>query len=205
MVPLSTIFQAGRSYDFHNYVDLPFEPEDILRAFDYTLRHDTLDLMQGFVPPERSQELQYRITRSLRSVSLSSANARREVLVAPILLEIVDLTEAQLRIDYPVQVNERLQGTIDYYLYKEEKRVVVCHAHNSDLTKGFTQLAVQMIALNQWQPKETNLLGAITAGDIWQFGVLHSASRLIWQDINLLRVPADLPNLLQVLAAALLP
>ncbi|MFN3361545.1 MAG: hypothetical protein ACK421_08990, partial [Pseudanabaenaceae cyanobacterium] len=66
MVPLSTIFQAGRSYDFHNYVDLPFEPEDILRAFDYTLRHDTLDLMQGFVPPERSQELQYRITRSLR-------------------------------------------------------------------------------------------------------------------------------------------
>lgn len=85
------------------------------------------------------------------------------------------------------------------------KRVVVCHAHNSDLTKGFTQLAVQMIALNQWQPKETNLLGAITAGDIWQFGVLHSASRLIWQDINLLRVPADLPNLLQVLAAALLP
>jgi len=202
----TTILQPGQSYNFNHYFDLPFEPEDILKALNYNLRHDTLELVQGFVPQERLQELQSRITRSLRYVSLSSCNARREVLVAPLLLEVVDLTESQLRIEYPIQVNEQLQGTIDYYLYREDKQMIVCEAKNNDLTKGFTQLASQMIALSQWNSLEANkLLGAVTSGDIWQFGVLHTSSCSVWQDINLFRVPADLPSLMKVLVGGLLP
>jgi hypothetical protein len=202
----STILQPGQSYNFQDYFALPFEPEDILKALSYSLRHDTLELPQGFVPPERLQELQSRISRSLRYVSLSNCHARREVLVAPILLEVVDLTEAQLRIEYPIQVNEQLQGTIDYYLYKEDRQMIICEAKNNDLTRGFTQLATQMIALSQWNNLTANkLLGCVTCGDIWQFGVLHTASHSIWQDINLFRVPADLPTLMKVLVAGLLP
>ncbi|MCA1904410.1 MAG: type I restriction enzyme HsdR N-terminal domain-containing protein [Cyanobacteria bacterium KgW148] len=200
------ILNPGQSYNFHDYFDLPFEPEDVLKALNHNLRHDTLEFSQGFVPQERLQELQARTTRSLRYVSLSSCHARREVLVAPLLLEVVDLTESQLRIEYPVQINEQLQGTIDYYLYKEEKRLIICEAKNNDLTKGFTQLASQMIALSQWNsPESSKFMGAVTCGDIWQFGVLHTASKTIWQDINLFRVPADLSSLMKVLVAALLP
>ncbi len=202
----ASILQPGQAYSFNHYFDLPFEPEDILKALDHSLRHDTLELTQGFVPQERLQELQARITRSLRYVSLSSCNARREVLVAPILLEVIDLTESQLRIEYPIQVNEKLQGTIDYYLFKEDKRMIICEAKNNDLTKGFTQLASQMIALSQWNAMEaTKLMGAVTCGDIWQFGVLHTATNCIWQDINLFRVPADLSSLMKVLVGGLLP
>lgn len=50
-------------------------------------------------------------------ISLSSETARRETLVAPILLEIISICQCQLKIEYPLRVNERLKGTLDYLQY----------------------------------------------------------------------------------------
>jgi hypothetical protein len=40
----------------------------------------------------------------------------------------------------------------------------------------------------------------VTTGDIWKFGKLQRRQRQIEQDINLYRVPADLGELLGILA-----
>ena len=55
-------------------------------------------------------------------------------------------------------------------------------AKQADLTRGFTQLATEMIALDQWtEVNQPSFLGAVTTGNIWQFGVLHRQSKQIEQ------------------------
>ena len=41
----------------------------------------------------------------------------------------------------------QLKGSLDYYLYSVGKLLVI-EAKNADLAKGFTQLAVELIALD---------------------------------------------------------
>jgi hypothetical protein len=77
------------------------------------------------------------------------------------------------------------------------QNVVVIEAKQADLTRGFTQLAVELIALDQWTNSDAPLLyGAVTTGDVWRFGVLDRAGKRVTQDLNLFRVPEDLPTLL---------
>lgn len=66
-------------------------------------------------------------------------------------------------------------------------------AKNADLQRVFTQLAVELIAVEQAELSESKrIYGAVSVGNIWQFAVLNSQEKLIFQDINLYRVPADL-------------
>jgi hypothetical protein len=37
-------------------------------------------------------------------------------LVAPVILEVVRQTRAELKIEYPIKVTEQLQGILDYFL-----------------------------------------------------------------------------------------
>jgi len=55
------------------------------------------------------------------------------------------------------------------YLLRSQKNLLVIEAKNDDLTRGFTQLAVELIALAEVE--ENNILyGAVTIGDVWRFG-----------------------------------
>ncbi len=74
------------------------------------------------------------------------------------------------------------------------------------LERGFVQLAIELIALDQWIDSEQSVLqGAISTGNIWQFGQFDRQSREVTQDLDLYRVPADLENLLQILVRILEP
>ncbi|MEL6472423.1 MAG: hypothetical protein AAFQ74_22090 [Cyanobacteria bacterium J06623_4] len=137
--------------------------------------------------------------RRLPFVSLTSDAARREILIAPIMLSLIDYTQAQLRIEYYVNVSDRLKGSLDYYI-KTPKDLLVIEAKNADLERGFTQMAVELIALDQWiDSAEPVLYGAVSTGDVWQFGRFFRAERRIEQDLTLYRVPADIKELFQAL------
>ena len=100
-------------------------------------------------------------------------------------------------------VTEQLKGSLDYYLYADQKLLVV-EAKNADLARGFTQLAVELVAIDAWtDSQERNLQGAVSTGDIWQFGLLNRESKQITQDINLYRVLADIEDLLRIFVAIL--
>lgn len=63
-------------------------------------------------------------------------------------------------------------------------KLLVIEAKNADLAKGFTQLAVELIALDKWTDNEQPILqGAVSTGDIWQFGILHRAQKQIQQGL----------------------
>ncbi len=204
-MPKAPILQPGQSYTFRSYYEMPFEPEDILAEFDYSLKRSPLNLPQSTAELDRLPNLKERISESLPYVSLTSEAARRELLIAPILLDVIHYTHAQLRIEYPLTVTDQLKGSLDYYLYAAHKLLVV-EAKNADLSRGFTQLAVELIALDEWSDSPQPILqGAVSTGDVWQFGLLNREERQITQDLNLYRVPADLEDLLRILVASLEP
>jgi len=197
------VIRLGESYTFRSYFEMPYEPEDILAAFGYGLRRTAVDLPRSTTALDRLPGLKARIEESLPYISLTSEAARRELLIAPVLLEVVHYTRAQLRIEYPLTVTEQLKGSLDYYLYAHHKLLVV-EAKHADLSRGFTQLAVELIALDQWRDDTQPVLpGAVSTGDIWQLGVLQRATKLVTQDLSLYRVPTDLEELLRILVATL--
>ncbi len=195
------ILQEGQSYTFRSYFELPYEADEILAELSYSLVKSRLSLPKTRKTLEGLSEIQNKLEDILPFVNLSNETARREILVSPILLEIVHCCHCQLRIEYPLKVNDWLKGSLDYLL-RSTNDLLVIEAKNDDLTRGFTQLAVELIALAE--VAENNILyGAVTMGDVWRFGKLNKTEKQITQDINLFKMPDDLKDLSEVLVGIL--
>jgi hypothetical protein len=195
------ILQEGQSYTFRSYFELPYEADEILAELSYSLVKSRLSLPKTRKTLEGLSEIQNKLEDILPFVNLSNETARREILVSPILLEIVHCCHCQLRIEYPLKVNDWLKGSLDYLL-RSTNDLLVIEAKNDDLTRGFTQLAVELIALAE--VAENNILyGAVTMGDVWRFGKLNQTEKQITQDINLFKMPDDLKDLGEVLLGIL--
>lgn len=192
------ILNPEETYTFSRYAELTFDPEDILAELGFTLEKADLQLPQ-FAGHLDSTDLKKRLEQDILYVDLTSETARREVLIAPTLLEVCRLSKTKLKIHYPVAVNNFLKGIFDYYVISPNNLLVV-EAKNADLSRGFTQLAAELIALDRWTTLDVPILyGAVTTGDIWKFGLLQRDRFCVVQDINLYRCPADLENLLRIL------
>ncbi|MCC5620315.1 hypothetical protein [Nostoc sp. CHAB 5715] len=192
------ILQEDREYTFRSYFEMTYEPEEILAELGYALVRSRLSLPKTQNPLDRLEELKDRIERTLPRVSLTSETARRETLVAPILLEVATYyCDCQLRIEYPLAVNKWLKGNLDYLL-RADQNLLVVEAKNDDITKGFTQLAAELIALSQIEEQPFQY-GAVTIGDVWRFGRLDVKAQQIIEDIKIYSLPDDLEALMKIL------
>jgi hypothetical protein len=197
------IIQPDQSYTFSDYFKLNFAPQDILAYFGVSLQRRALNLPRYTGELDRLTDLKARIEESLPRLSLTSEMARREFLIAPVLTDVLHYTQATLNVEYPVAVSNQLKGSLDYLLQNHQTFLVI-EAKNEDLERGFVQLAIELIALDQWIESDQPILqGAISTGNIWQFGQFDRAAKRITQDLNLYRVPADLADLIQVLVSIL--
>ncbi|MUG98624.1 hypothetical protein F7734_42580 [Scytonema sp. UIC 10036] len=197
------ILQEGTSYTFRSYFELPYETEDILAELGYSFSRARMTLPSSQRIPQRLPELRQQIEELLPLVTLSSETARREIMVAPVLSELARFCKCQMRLEYPLQVSAWLKGNLDYLLRntntdEKGKNFLVVEAKNDDLSRGFTQLSAELIALAIAEEQDT-LYGAVTVGDTWRFGLLEQQPLHITQDITLYRVPDDLDVLMQIL------
>ncbi|MGD1911052.1 MAG: hypothetical protein ACFB2X_09415 [Rivularia sp. (in: cyanobacteria)] len=195
------ILEEGRDYTFRSYFELAYEPDEILAEFDYRLIIKELILPKTSQELKRTAELKQRIREILPFVSLSNETARRETLVSPLLLEVIRYCECKMRIEYPLKVSNILKGNLDYLL-RLKNQFLVIEAKNDDLTRGFTQLAVELIALSQVEEQDI-YYGAVTIGDVWRFGKLDRVEQIVTQDINLFKIPDDLDDLTRVIVGIL--
>lgn len=203
-MPRAPIVKPDQSYSFTDYFKLNFAPQDILAHFDVSLQRRASKLPHYTGSLDRLDELKARIEESLPRLSLTSEMARRGFLIAPVLTDVLHYTQARLDVEYPVVINNQLKGSLDYLLQNEQTFLVI-EAKNEDLERGFVQLSIEMIALDQWiESNQPVLHGAISTGNIWQFGQFDRQSREVTQDLNLYRVPADLEDLLRVLIKCLI-
>ncbi|MDD1413152.1 hypothetical protein MEN41_00360 [Dolichospermum sp. ST_con] len=198
-MPRANIINPDQSYTFADYFKLNFAPQDILAYFGVSMQRRSLKLPHSHHTLDRLHDLKTRIEESLPRLTLTSEIARREFLIAPVLTDILHYTQATLNVEYPIVVNNQLKGSLDYLLQNDQVFLVI-EAKNEDLEKGFLQLSIELIALDQWIESTENILhGAVSTGNIWQFGQFDRQSRIVTQDLDLYRVPADLADLLLVL------
>mgnify|MGYP001801111560 CR=1 FL=1 len=143
------------------------------------------------------------IEEILPYVDLENEATRREILIAPIVTDLIHYSRAKLRIEYPIKVSNLLQGKLDYLL-RSITNIIVIEAKQADINRGFTQLMTEMIALDQWiDNQQSEILGAVTTGNIWQFGVLYRQQKHIQEGINLYRVTEELETIIRILLKAL--
>ncbi len=199
-----SILKEGRRYTFSDYFDLNYPTDEIVMELGYTFTLEKLLL------PEAQQIDQSAIDQLRRSyyellpkVTINSETAKREFMIAPLLYAVIREIDARLNIEYPIDVNEKLSGSLDYLL-RAQQEIVVVEAKKGDLDKGFTQLAVELIALDQYESGGADILyGAITIGEVWRFGQLVRTTRLITKDIPTYRFPEDTEQIFSILTGIL--
>jgi len=196
------ILQDGKSYTFSDYFEMNHQTKDIVAALGYQYQLKRLELPHKALDGTL-EALKNQFYKRLPHISLNSETARREMLIAPVLSELIDHVEIDIDIEYPVHVNERLKGNIDYFI-RSAHHFVVVEAKKADMEKGFTQLAVELIAMDHdTDNKDEYLYGAITVGDMWRFGMLDRNKQTIYKDIDSFRVPSDMEGLFSVMMGIL--
>ncbi|KAF3888732.1 MULTISPECIES: hypothetical protein [Nostocales] len=198
------LLDVTRSYTFRNYFELGFPVDDLVAEFGYSFARQFLSLPKYSGNLDRISDLKQRIEEVLPYVDLENEATRREILIAPLVTDLIHYSRAKLRIEYNIKVNNQLQGNLDYYL-RSSANLIVIEAKQADLNRGFTQLATEMIALDQWtDSNQPEILGAVTTGNIWQFGILYRQQKLIEEGINLYRVTEELEDVVRILLAPLI-
>lgn len=198
------ILLPDKSYSFRSYFKMRWSIVDILQELGIGFGKARIQVPGAVaIDSDRLEALRQRVQATAARVNLASEAARREALIFPVLFEVAELTGAQMEIEYSVEVSRYLYGELDYLLRTSQNAVVV-EAKNADLVHGFTQLAVELVALDGWVETDAPMLyGAVTTGDIWQLGSFDRAKRLITQDVELYRVPTDLASLMGAIVAML--
>ena len=191
------------NYTISSFFQLPYDVDEVLAEFDYQYAQRRLTLPRSDRDIPELEGLRSQIEGSLPYVQLTSEAAKREVLIAPVLLLVARVCQQILRFEYPLKINNWLQGSLDYLL-RSDNQIVVIEAKRDDLTHGFTQLAVEMIALSMGENAPPTFYGAVTMGNFWTFGYLDRDKQIIVQDIGGFRVPDDLDELVRILIGILI-
>lgn len=196
------LLEEGKSYTFRSYFEMTYDIEDILGEFGVSFDVQELALPTAEMSATVVERLRQTLTGYIKRVPLTSEAARREILVAPILLEVSGLSDSKLKIEYTLTVNNYLKGKLDY-LIRGQRNLLVIEAKNADLTRGFTQLAVELIALAKLEPEQKILHGAVTVGDVWLFGQFDVENKHVTRDLPLYPVPQDLDKVMSILMGVL--
>ncbi len=199
------------SLSFSDYFKLNFYPEEILNYFDYSFEMKLLDFTKTTSNLAEIDSLEKRLIKGLPYITFDNEMARREFLIAPVLMDLIDYTKSNLKVAYTLTINNQLRGELDYFLESNPKskdqgnhQFLVIEAKDENLERGFKQLAVEMVALTHiLNEGQRYIYGAVSIGKIWQFGVLDRQNKSVIQDLHLYRVPDDLRALMSILVGIL--
>jgi hypothetical protein len=202
---MRSIFKEGKKYTFSDYFELGNPTEEIVASLGYALITKAVALPRSHaVSQENTDRISSTYYALLPKVSLSSETAKREVMIAPVLHSVIQAANAKLNIEYPVEVNDKLSGTIDY-LFRAPQNLIVIEAKKGDLERGFNQLAAEMIAMDKYEEPSAmkNIYGAITIGEVWRFAVLERKDKRLLKDVHTFRFPEDISEIFSILSGML--
>ena len=196
-----SIFQENRKYTFSDYFEMNYPTDEIVSEFGYSYEIKVIEL-------PKSTDYEGNIVKNLQDIyyavfpriPLNSEIAKREFLIAPLLLEIIKNSVAKINIEYSLNIDDKLSGYLDYFL-QANQNVVVIEAKKKDMENGFNQLAVELIALDKYEDDESIeiLYGAVTLGDIWKFGILDRKKQHIVKNIHSHTIPEQTGEVFSIL------
>jgi hypothetical protein len=114
---------------------------------------------------------------------MNTEKARSEMIIAPILMEVVHLAKGPVSlfsgISFDVDKDQGLNGACDFLVTRSPERFFVSHpviaiveAKKEDIAGGIGQCVAAMVAARIFNEREGNpsqVYGAVTTGSIWRF------------------------------------
>lgn len=197
------LLENGQSYTFRSYFEMPYEPDEILAEFGVSIISKSLSLPTAPIPVDLAARIKKDLQANLEIVELTSETARREIMVSPVLTPVVRLSKSRLRIEYFLSVSDQLKGKLDYYV-EGGRSLLIVEAKNDDLSKGFTQLGVELIALSKREIDQKIVYGTVTIGDVWLFVWLDVDEKKIYRDTKRYSLPNDVENVMSILMGILI-
>ncbi len=198
-----SILEPNKSYTFSDYFKLTYPTRDIVAELGYAFKSEQLILPEKIIVNPQFEVLKNFYYKKLPHISLNSEIAKREFLISPLLISLLDYIDIEIDVECAIYINEQLKGSIDYLL-KSAANFIVIEAKNADFDKGFTQLAIELIALDNYlENKQPLIYGAVSIGDMWRFGVVDRANKIIKKDIDAFLVPTNIEKLFAVLLGIL--
>ncbi|CAK0769548.1 conserved hypothetical protein [Gammaproteobacteria bacterium] len=194
------LFIEGKRYSFSDYFNMNNPVEEIITELGYHLNFEEIKfVLSNHIQQETVDKLKNFHHQLLPKITINSEIAKREFMIAPLLHEVMLAIDAKLNIEYPIDINDKLNGIIDYLIRSQEELIVI-EAKKGDLDRGFNQLAAEMIALDKYDDTTTPeiLYGAITIGEVWRFSILKRQEKIIIKDLNLFRFPQDTKDILSI-------
>jgi len=200
-----SIFKKNKKYTFSDYFEMNHPTKEIAAEFGYSFAFEVIQLPKysdydkDFV--KTLQETYYTI---LPKINLNSEIAKREFLVAPLLLEIARTSDITINIEYSLNVNDKLSGLLDYFLVTNQDLIII-EAKKKDIDNDFNQLVAELIALDKLEDNENieYIYGAVTLGDIWKFGILDRKNKHIIKNIHSHTIPEDTGEVFSILMGIL--
>ncbi len=196
-----SIFKEDKKYTFSDYFNLQNSTDEIVAEFGYSFAFEVINLPR-FTDYDKNiiNNLQKTYYNILPKIIITSEMAKREFLIAPLLLEIVKNTDLKINVEYPLEINDKLSGFLDYLL-RSKQDLIVIEAKKKDLDSGFNQLAVELIAMDKYEDNDSieTIYGAVTLGDIWKFGILDRKNKHIIKNIHTQTIPEDTEEVFSIL------
>ncbi len=200
-----SIFKKDKKYTFTDYFDMNNPTEEIAFEFGYSFDTKILDLpVAKKVDREEIMKWQENFYEILPKITLNSEMAKREFMIAPVLWGIIRHVKAKINVEYPIEIDDKLGGSLDY-LIRSGQELIVIEAKKGDLDKGFNQLTAEMIALDKYEEEGSPelLYGAVSIGELWRFGVLERKAKNIYKDLHTYRVPEDMEKVFIIILGIL--
>lgn len=103
---MKPIIDFQQSYTFSKYFEMKIEAKDLVTEFNYSFSRINLNLPQFEGELDRIEQTKERINEILPYVFLSNEMARREMLISPIIFDLIHYTKSEVRIEYSIKVTE---------------------------------------------------------------------------------------------------
>jgi len=176
------------NYSFSDYFKMDINPKNLAKNFGYRFQVKRLNFKSNPLDDNLkhfAENFYKKIDKVKQKVDLTSEIAKREFLVAPIILELVQNIDIEVDIEANTYFDKTLKGTIDYVLNNKNNIFIAIEAKNSDIEKGIVQLISELIAIDKIiEEKSDFIYGAVTIGFTWCFVVLDRKQKLITQHID---------------------
>ena len=196
MIFKTKLIDINKSYNFSDYFNLRIKRDKLLAFFGYKLINQR-DIFKNVEPFSANiDSLRESLIDMMDRVIFDSEIARRELLIAPIVLRLMkEFKTIHLSIEEKIEFNNLLKGKLDYFL-STQNNLLVIEAKNQNLDSAINQLAVEMITLDkifEEENIETKIIyGAISTGIEWKFLVLDRAKQEFCYDHKIYLLPDDL-------------
>ncbi len=143
------------------------------------------DLFGGAAPHDASPLLSQYLAKAVPvAVNIGTEKARSEMMITPILLEVLDILHNKVSlfsgVDFSVDVARGLRGVCDYLFSQSPQQtfvtapvVAIVEAKNDNIKSGLAQCMAEMVAAQAFNQERASpiqtVYGVVTNGSIWKF------------------------------------